>query len=196
MVVFRVGRRCIKRCISKHIFARSLLKHSLPRPSRHLKPGYGHLEQVEIDLRPRCDDGTLPEKPVVQWFEWLEDATNRASRSISYPGIAQTRQMLEAQGFVEIQETIIRLPLNSWPSERHPQDVGRWYNMGMCEYLEALSLGPLTRVYRWPAEDVRRLVGEVKFAMCNKKIHAYNNLQVFQDHHYELGAKHVPTSDT
>ena len=139
-----------------------------------MKPGYGHLEQVEIDLRPRCDDATLPYKPIVQWYEWLEDATNRASRSIKYP--PTTVQMLQAQGFVDIRETVIRLPLNTWPSDPKQKDIGRWYNLGMCEGLEAVSLGPLTRVYRWPAEDVRRLVGEVKSAMCNKRYHVYNNL--------------------
>ncbi|MCJ1253639.1 Secondary metabolism regulator lae1 [Lignoscripta atroalba] len=141
---------------------------------QHLKPGYGHFEQVEIDLRPRCDDNTLPYKPIIQWYEWLEDATNRASRSVRY--LQDTPQMLQAQGFVDIEEIVIRLPINSWPSDRHQKDVGRWYNLGMCEGLEAISLGPLTRVYRWPADDVRRLVGEVKTAMCNKKYHVYNNL--------------------
>lgn len=84
--------------------------------------------------------------------------------------------MLEAQGFVDVQDTVIRLPINTWPADLHQKDIGRWYNLGLCEGLEAMSLGPLTRVYRWPADDVRRLVGEVKTAICNKSFHVYNNL--------------------
>ncbi len=140
----------------------------------HLKPGIGSLEQVEIDLQPRCDDGTLPYDQIGQWYDWLSDATQRASRPIAYQH--NTRQLLEAQGFVEIEEEIIRLPLNSWPTDPRSKEIGRWYNLGMTEGLEALSLGPFTRVYRWPAEDVRRLVHDVKTQMCSKKIHAYNNL--------------------
>jgi len=140
----------------------------------HLKPGYGGMEQVEIDLQPRCDDGTLPYNPIGQWYDWLSDATQRASRPIAYEH--NTRQLLQAQGFVDIEETVIRLPLNSWPGDPHSKEIGRWYNLGMVEGLEALSLGPFTRVYRWPADDVRRLVQEVKSPMCSKKIHAYNNL--------------------
>ncbi|MCJ1380625.1 Secondary metabolism regulator lae1 [Xylographa soralifera] len=141
---------------------------------RHLKPGLGHLEQVEIDLKPRCDDGTLPERPIMQWYNYLEDATLRGSKPIAY--LPATRQTLQIQGFVDIEETIIRLPVNSWPTDPHERDIGRWYNLGLCEGLEAISLGPFTRVYQWPAEDVRKLVGEVKTAICNKKYHVYNNL--------------------
>ena len=133
------------------------------------------MEQVEIDLRPRCDDGTFPEQSqLMEWYKYLEDATTRGSKSIAYP--PNTREMLHAQGFVDIEETIIRLPINSWPADPHEQDIGRWWNLGLCEGLEAMSLGPFTRVYRWPAADVRKLVGEVKTVVCNKSYHVYNNL--------------------
>jgi hypothetical protein len=145
----------------------------LTRSNRHLKPRFGHLEQVEIDLRPRCDDGPIPEK-LQQWYGWLEDATTRGSKSIAY--IPQTTEILRAQGFVDVEEVVIRLPINTWPANPGEKEVGRWYNLGLCEGLEALSLGPLTRVYKWPADDVRRLVGEVKTAVCNRKFHVYNNL--------------------
>ena len=141
---------------------------------RHLRPGNGHFEQVDIDMRPRCDDGTMPFKPVLEWYEWLEDATARASRSIKYQ--QNTKQLLEAQGFVDVKMQVIKLPLNPWPADPHLKEIGRWYNLGMIEGLEAASLGPLTRVYRWPPEDVRKLVKDVKAGICNKKFHIYNNL--------------------
>ena len=147
-----------------------------PSAYRHLKPGYGHLEQVEIDLRPRCDDSTHPGKqsPLFRWYDYIEDATTRGSKSIAY--LPNTVDMLRNQGFVDIQETVIRLPLNSWPQDPHQKAIGRWYNLGMCEGLEAMSLGPLTRVFQWSPQDVRRLVGEVKTAVCNRNYHVYNNL--------------------
>lgn len=109
-----------------------------------------------------------------QWYDYLEDATNRASRPISYQ--ENTKQLLETQGFVDIQDQVIQLPLNSWPSDPHLKELGRWYNLGLTEGLEAISLGPLTRVFRWPPTDVRRLVGDVKTAICSKKHHIYNNM--------------------
>src|SRR4051794_16672999 len=38
----------------RHLFQEQTLMHC-----RHLKPGYGYVEQVELDLKPRCDDTTL-----------------------------------------------------------------------------------------------------------------------------------------
>ena len=142
---------------------------------RHLRPGTGWFEQIEIDIEPRCDDGTLPPNNIIKtWYDYLCDATVRANRPIAYQH--NTRQLLQAQGFVDIDEQIIRLPLSPWPADSHQKEIGRWYNLGMSEGLEALSLGPFTRCFRWSAGDARQMAAEVKVAMCSRKIHVYNNL--------------------
>ncbi len=85
--------------------------------------------------------------------------------------------MLEAAGFADIQEQIIRAPFNSWPADPRQKELGRWYCMGLMDWLEGLSLGPLTRVYGWPAVDVRRMTDDVKQAIRKKKTcHGYNNM--------------------
>ncbi|KAF2493853.1 S-adenosyl-L-methionine-dependent methyltransferase [Lophium mytilinum] len=142
----------------------------------HLKPGSGWIEQVEIDLEPQCDDHTLvADSPLVRWYEYLRDATSRASRPIAYQ--QNTRQMLQAAGFIDIQEQIIRAPYNSWPNDPHQKDIGRWYNLGITEGLEAMSIAPFIRVNHWDLnQHVRPLCEAVKSQICNKKIHAYNNM--------------------
>lgn len=85
--------------------------------------------------------------------------------------------MLQAAGFIDIQEQIIRAPYNSWPNDPHQKDIGRWYNLGITEGLEAMSFAPFTRVNRWDvAQHIRPLCEAVKSQICNKKIHAYNNM--------------------
>ena len=142
--------------------------------ARHLKPRYGYLEQVEIDMKPYCDDGTLEPHPLVDWYNYLTDATYRTSREIKYQ--ENTVQMLRDRGFVDITDTVVILPLNAWPADTHLKTVGRWYNLGLCEGLEALSLAPFSRVYNWPVQDIRRLVAEVKAAVCNKRMHVYHKM--------------------
>ncbi|KAK7186984.1 regulator of secondary metabolism (methyltransferase domain-containing protein) [Paraphaeosphaeria sporulosa] len=145
----------------------------------HLKPGSGWIEHVEIDLEPRCDDGTLsPDSHLTQWYNYLADATARVDRPIAYDH--RTRQLLQAAGFIDIQETIIRAPYNSWPADPHQRDIGRWYNLGLTEGLEALSAAPFTRVNRWNMnEHVKPLVEAVRREVCNRKIHAYNNIHIW-----------------
>ncbi|KAJ5021105.1 hypothetical protein J3E73DRAFT_435011 [Bipolaris maydis] len=82
-----------------------------------------------------------------KWYGWLADATQRAYRPIAYEH--RTRQLLQAAGFIDIQETVIRVPYNTWPNDPHQKDIGRWYNLGLTEGLEALTFAPLTRVYHW-----------------------------------------------
>jgi hypothetical protein len=141
--------------------------------TRHLKPSDGWLEQVEIDYEPRCDNGEVPER-LKQWFGWLHEATANGSKPIRY--LHQTPAIMRAQGFVDIRETVVQLPFNTWPQDQHSKEVGRWYNVGLCEGLEALSLGPFTRVFRWPENDVKRLAAEMRPYICDRKTHLYHNL--------------------
>lgn len=139
---------------------------------RNLARGTGRFEQVEVDFRPRCDDGTLPNWPVVDWFGWLKDATRIANRPIAYSH--DTRRMLLEQGFVDVEEIVIRLPF--WGSDRDTDSVGRWYNLGLTDAIEALSLGPLRRYSDWSVDEIRRIVQEVRTAICRPNEHGYNNL--------------------
>jgi hypothetical protein len=140
-----------------------------------LKPGQGWIEHVEIDLKPRCNDGTLPQdSALVKWYEYLVDATQRAVRPIAYN--EGTRQYLENAGFIDIHEEVIRAPYNSWPNDPHQKEIGRWYNLGLTEGLEALSVAPFTRVFQWRLQDVRPLLEAVQRQVRDRKIHAYNNM--------------------
>jgi len=85
--------------------------------------------------------------------------------------------MLQQIGFIDIQETILRAPYNSWPGDPHQKEIGRWYNLGITEGLEALSVGPLTRINRWSAtEHIKPMIGAAKREICARKVHAYNNM--------------------
>lgn len=139
----------------------------------HLRPG-GYFEQVEIDLEPQCDDGTLPDGPIKSWYQHLKGATERAHRPIAYR--KDSRYLLHETDFVDIHHSQIRLPLNPWPTDPHQKEIGRWYYLGLSEGLEALSLGPFVRCYEWPEAHVRKYAKDVRETMFNKKIHAYNTL--------------------
>lgn len=127
-------------------------------------------------MQPRCDDGTLASNSMLnQWYNYLADATARGNKSIAYNH--NTRQMLQEQGFIDIQEMIIRAPLNPWPVDPHQKLLGRWYNLGLTDGLEALSMQPFTRINKWDGDrHVRPLVREVNKEVSNPKVHAYNNM--------------------
>jgi hypothetical protein len=133
------------------------------------------MEHVEMDIVPRCDDGTLPsDSRLLLWSQYLLQVTQEASRPLAYNN--DTKAMLERHGFVEIQEQVIKVPLNPWPADPHMKDIGRWYNLGLTQGLEALTLAPMMRIAEWPRADVDKLIMEAKREICTKRIHAYNNM--------------------
>lgn len=169
------------RAISKSLHVRGLSEDggriSINGTNRHLKPGYGWLEHVEIDFTPRCDDGTLPpNSATAYWASELIRASTIAYRPLSYN--EDTRRMLEYQGFVEISEQVIKAPLNPWPTDPHMKDMGRWLCLSMMRALEGMSLALLTRTEQraYSKDDVTRLCKDVEREMCAKQIHMYFNL--------------------
>lgn len=128
-----------------------------------------------MDIVPHCDDGTLPsDSRLLAWSQYLLAATQHSGRPLAYN--VDTRAMLERQGFVEIQEQVIKVPLNPWPADPHLKDIGRWYNLGLTQGLEALTLGPMMRIGEWSRVDVDKLVIEAKREICAKRFHTYCNM--------------------
>lgn len=141
--------------------------------SSHLKPGIGYLEHVEVDLEPRCDDGPVPGK-LSDWYRYLMDASDRTGKSLRYD--RQSPRILEGLGYTDVKETILKLPLNDWATEEPARGLGRWNSVVFHAGVEALSLGPLTRVYEWPIGDVRRLIKEVQAFGLDRRIHCYQTV--------------------
>jgi hypothetical protein len=98
------------------------------------------------------------------WIHYILDATAAFRRPLAYN--TETQVMLERQGFVDIKHEVIEIPLN----------VGRWYQLGLIQGLEALTLAPMTRMRGWQKEDVDQLTQEVRRELCNGKVHAFCNM--------------------
>ncbi|KAF7857027.1 hypothetical protein EAF04_009787 [Stromatinia cepivora] len=145
---------------------------------RYLKPQVGRFEQVEIDFTPRTDFGEIPhDSALATWMRLLFDATYHNRRPLAYN--VETGAMLQNQGFLDIQEEVIQIPLNPWPDDPREKDVARWYNLALTQGLEAMTLGPFCRMLGWTKDDVTRLITEVRRDVCSRKIRAYNNLHIW-----------------
>lgn len=87
-----------------------------------------------------------------------------------------TKQQLADAGFVDIQEEVLKLPINGWPADAHLRDLGRWFNLGMRQTYQPLSLAPLCRGRgRTPAE-VHELSENVIAEVYHTTVHVYCTL--------------------
>ncbi|KAI1003186.1 hypothetical protein K3495_g5018 [Podosphaera aphanis] len=148
------------------------------RALRLLKRGQGWIEHLEIDLTPRCDDGSFPSNSALNyWTRVVLEATEQAGQRLSYN--EETRLLLNQTGFEDIQEHIVKIPLNPWPTDQNMKEVGRWYNLGFSRGLQAMALAPLTRMKDWRIEQVNQLCDAARKEICCQSFHVYHNLHIW-----------------
>ncbi|KAK3943705.1 hypothetical protein QBC46DRAFT_361711 [Diplogelasinospora grovesii] len=140
---------------------------------RHCRPHYGHIEQVEIDWMPRSDDGSLPNNAVVrQWATQLYDAMDQFDRPMRVDSGLTRRRLAEA-GFTDIREEIIRVAYSGWPSDPHDRETGRWFNIGITQGIQAITLAPLFRGGGKTQQEIQTLIDSVVAEVRGRKVHAY-----------------------
>ncbi|KAK6071247.1 methyltransferase domain-containing protein [Seiridium cupressi] len=139
---------------------------------RHLKPGTGMIEHVEINFDPQSNDSSLPPDSRLRlWFNEMRSAYEQARRPIVLEPSTET--WLKQAGFEDIKRNIKEIPYHPWPSSEHQKEVGRWFNLGMVHGIEAMSMAPLTRHRNYTKEQVTALLAEVKREICTRQFRSH-----------------------
>lgn len=144
--------------------------------SRHLTPGLGHIEHVEIDWTPRWDDDGKPANSSFQ--QWAQlflagmDQFNRSARITP----EETRRMIAAAGFTDIRQEVIQAFVCPWSPDRRKQEIARWFNLALSQSLESLSMMPLIEKQGLKLEQVRKLCTRVQREICILRYHTYCNM--------------------
>lgn len=142
---------------------------------RHLTPGFGYIELVEIDWTPRSDDNTLPENSYfVKWADELYKAMDKAGRDMRVN--PNTCDILRQQGFVDVQEKTIKLHYNPWITGGREEELGRWFNLALTHGLQGMSMAPFTRYLHWSPDEVNTFVDRVRHEICLLRHHGYCTL--------------------
>ncbi|RDW84849.1 hypothetical protein BP6252_02439 [Coleophoma cylindrospora] len=120
---------------------------------RHLKPG-GYIEQMEISIQFKSDDGTVTaESPLHRWSTLFTEAGEITGQSFR---VCETmRAAIEASGFVNVVETIYKTPIGGWPQDSRLREIGRWSLLGFDTGIEGYAIALLTRVFGWNPTEVQ-----------------------------------------
>lgn len=157
--------------------------HSTDKYRRHCVPGYGYIEQIEIDYEPRCDDGTLAaDSDISLWWRHLSQATHTMGKPIAYRH--DTRQLLERAGFTDVSEQIIKMPLNRWPTDPWQRAIGECYSILLgavdppIDAISGMSMAPFSRVFNWQRGVIEDFAKRVTHLMLKNEVHVYSNMYV------------------
>jgi len=133
----------------------------------------GYIEHVELDWRPNWDDTEMPfNSALKQWTDFFVTGMEKLGRSVKVEP-EETRHLMEQAGFTDFRQEAIKVYYNPWSRDRQEWETGRWFNLGFCLGLEALSLMPMTEKLNENPWNVRKLCEKVKEEVCTLRWHPY-----------------------
>ena len=161
---------------------------------RALKPG-AFIEHSEMSIELKSDDGTVPPNHIFdRWGKTLLEASEAYGKSL---GIAnQTKELIEATGFVDVVEKVFKWPIGRWGHGRRLREIGRLNKAHWEISMEGWCIALLTRALKvsitestltchltkvlyhdqWTVPQVKEFLREMEEALKDGNIHAYHEV--------------------
>ncbi|KAK1452035.1 hypothetical protein CMEL01_06609 [Colletotrichum melonis] len=137
----------------------------------NLEPG-GWIEVQEIDLYPTSDDGTLRSDSALQkWADLLKEGSEKLGRP--FPDIPSLKGLMVEAGFVDVQMTRTKWPINPWPKDPKWKEIGIWNCENLLSGLEGFSMAALTRGHDWSRDEVNVFLMGVRKDIKDRNVHGY-----------------------
>ncbi|OAK94087.1 methyltransferase [Phaeosphaeriaceae sp. SRC1lsM3a] len=137
----------------------------------HLVPG-GWAEFQEPLALAECDDGTLDKaEDLLRWQELCNDAAAGFGKDIRVGNTVKAR--MEAAGFVNVTEKVLKIPVGAWAKDPKMKEIGRYQREHMCLGIEPYTLGFIGKVLGWSEAECRVLIAKVINDTRNKAFHLY-----------------------
>ncbi|KAM0542092.1 hypothetical protein ACHAPJ_012955 [Fusarium lateritium] len=136
-----------------------------------LEPG-GWFESQEMDCTPLCDDDTLdPEGPVTTWLNDLINASDKLQR----PAIlgATLEEIYKRVGFVDVQQRILKMPINGWSEDERLRQLGSMWADNMIDGIAGFSYQLLNKAFGRSIAEIELSLIDVRRDLVNMDIHAY-----------------------
>lgn len=145
-----------------------------------MKPG-GWIELQEPHVNAFCDDGTMPDDyPVKVFYELLQKAFRGFGTDVHIS--TNLVPKLEAAGFVNIKEEIIKVPIGTWAKNKTLRLVGLYWRTAIMDLLPAMAGRPFLSLGMSKAE-IEVFLASVRKALLDTKVHSYVNI------HFVYGQK-------
>ncbi|KAI8712755.1 hypothetical protein NCS52_01374500 [Fusarium sp. LHS14.1] len=141
----------------------------LKKVHKHLKPG-GWVEHVELWGDARSDDETLtPESPLKTWVKIF----NEVGEKINRPFFWNPVDPIKEAGFTNITEDKVKVPIGTWPKDKHLKQWGAWNRQFLLQGLEGFSIRSLTELLGWEYEKAQMFLVDMRKEILSRDVHSY-----------------------
>ena len=106
----------------------------------------GYLEHIELNIRPKSDDNTLPADSILyRWNNVVAEDWSKATGKDFF--IAnKMKEKIAAVGFVDVVEKIFKLPMGPWSSDNKYKQIGRLFQQYWRTGMEGWVMAIATRI--------------------------------------------------
>lgn len=126
----------------------------------------------EIRIKPVTDDNSITDTYAYAKFtEYLKDAF--AVFGIQLLAMEKNKSLLESAGFVNVTETVYKIPIGPWPKDQHLKTVGIYNRAGILDAIGGIGVGPFTRGLKWTPEEFETFMVGVRKSLSDPTVHAY-----------------------
>ncbi|ODA76160.1 hypothetical protein RJ55_08443 [Drechmeria coniospora] len=133
----------------------------------------GWVEFQEVIPQIHCDDGTMaPDDPLRIFY----DSAVQGLRAFGCDPMRTTEleDILDRAGFTNIRCVVKRIPIGTWPRDKHLKTLGLFMKTIILDSLDALAAKPLAAL-NIPHYERIELVRLVRRSLEDKNIHRYVN---------------------
>ncbi|KAI5788353.1 S-adenosyl-L-methionine-dependent methyltransferase [Geopyxis carbonaria] len=144
----------------------------------HLHPnGWAEFHETPVTLYTDSETTPLPTLALTRASALFNEAMERTGRNTSTE-IYMLKEHMRAAGFVDIVETRMALPLNSWMASPRMRQVGRYNMLNFLEGIEGFLMAACTRALEMSVEETAELVEGCKKDILDRKLKLYYYLVV------------------
>ncbi|KAL1633551.1 hypothetical protein SLS58_011035 [Diplodia intermedia] len=139
-----------------------------------LKPN-GYIEQVEMSVVPKSDDGSVaPDSVFARWGAVSLAAGDAFGKSLRT--VDESKQGLVDAGFVDVVERRFKWPIGGWAKEERLREIGEFNRLNWEQGIEGWCMFLLTNYLGWTKDEVMEYLGNMRSMLRDRKVHAYQDL--------------------
>lgn len=75
-------------------------------------------------------------------------------------------------GFVDVEQRIFKVPINTWPTDEKLKDIGKWSESNWLEALAGWSYKPFLAL-GWSKNEIEVFLVDVRKSIQDRNVHAY-----------------------
>ncbi|KLJ05733.1 hypothetical protein EMPG_10823 [Blastomyces silverae] len=160
--------------VHSRLLASGLHRQRWPRYIRDIKrtlrPG-GWVQMVEMYFNVQSDNGTITNDHALR--QWSSKYA-RGIEDVKDPRVAMNLgNHLTSAGFINIETTLINVPLAPWPNDPRMREIGRMNGPNVHRLLGSLALYPLMKRMDMSREEFEALVAQARTEVANVSLKAY-----------------------